>query len=423
MRSRLVADLSQFREFRQMLQAGPGLAAHASLFLLAGLLGTALLWAGLTEADLVVRAPGRVRPVRTPIKVCYAGRTEVFNATAGGRVVAVHFRQGDEVHQGDVLVRLDTERLENDISRRKRTIQAAEEELTNLDRLAESLTRQYQAAQVKAEAELSQAIQEFGRDKKRQSADVRQAQAELDAAVDDESRLKTLVQRQAAAIADLVKATAHVQELREKLEKARLVPDESKAVIARAAAALAEKDYQLKDQELKINRDRKRGELEAARLELTNLELERKQSILQAPIDGVIVAGDVKLGDLLEPGKPVAEIAEQKGFRLEALVSSEEVAHLRVGMPARVKLDAFDYQQYGTVSGTVCFISPDSERAEGQRSAAYVVRIELENNQVASGSHTGLVKLGMAGQVEIVTSRESLLALFLKRIRQTISLN
>src|SRR5262249_13200639 len=155
--------------------------------------------------------------------------------------------------------------------------------------------------------------------------------------------------------------------------------------------------------ELAMKRQVKQGELEAARLELANLDLELRQAELRAPLDGVITAGDVKVGDLLASGKPVVEIAEQKGFLFEVRVPSDDVGRLQVGMPARIKLDAFDYQRYGVLEGTVCFISPDSGVAEGQRAPAYLVRIELAGEEVCRGDLQGRVKLGMAGQAEIVT--------------------
>jgi multidrug efflux pump subunit AcrA (membrane-fusion protein) len=138
--------------------------------------------------------------------------------------------------------------------------------------------------------------------------------------------------------------------------------------------------------------------------------------------DGIVTTGDVKVGDILEGGKPVVEIAEQQGFRFEASVPSEEVGHLLLGMPARIKLDAYNYQQYGTVAGTVEFISADSGIPQGQPQATYRVRIRVESEEVGRGEFRGQVKLGMAGQVDIVTGQESLLRLLVKRIRQTISL-
>jgi hypothetical protein len=54
--------------------------------------------------------------------------------------------------------------------------------------------------------------------------------------------------------------------------------------------------------------------------------------------------------------------------------------------------------------------------------ATYTVRIALERDTLGRGRFRGRVKLGMAGQADIVTGQESLLSLLVKRIRQSISL-
>jgi multidrug resistance efflux pump len=372
--------------------------------------------------DLVVRAPGRVRPVGTPKKIVNVGRSEVLSASAGGRVVEANVRQGDEVRQGDVLIRLDAERLDNEIARRQRAIQTGEEELARVARLEELSAGQYEAARAKAEAEIAQAKEELRQAKERQAADLRLAEVELATADDEEGRLRVLIARRATGEADLVKATARVREAQEKLAKARLPVDETRLQVLQRGLDLAAKDHALRAEELALKRAAKQGEVAAARMELANLELERNQAVLRAPMDGVVTSTDVKVSDVLETGKPVVEIAEQKGFRFEVAVPSEEVGHLRVGMPVRIKLDAYDYQKYGTLSGTVVFISPDSTVSEGQQAAVYLVRIEVEGAEVGRGDLRGLVKLGMSGQAEIVTGQENLLWLLVRQIRQGISL-
>ena len=126
MRNEQILDLADCTEFRQTLLARPPRIAPGTVALLALLLGAALVWAALTRADLVVRAAGRVRPVTAPVKVFNAGRGEALSASTGGRVIEVNCREGDEVRRGDVLVRLDTGRLDNDIARRKQAIQAGQ---------------------------------------------------------------------------------------------------------------------------------------------------------------------------------------------------------------------------------------------------------------------------------------------------------
>src|SRR5262249_5919344 len=165
------ADLAQCSEFRQTLLARPPAVVHGTALLLAALLGTALGWAALTEADLVVRAGGRVRPVSTPKKVFSGARGEVLSATRGGQVVEVNFREGQEVRKGDVLLRLDAERLDHAIAKRRRTLRTAEGELARGEQLRELTARQYEAARARAEAELAQARAEVRQARERQDPD------------------------------------------------------------------------------------------------------------------------------------------------------------------------------------------------------------------------------------------------------------
>jgi multidrug efflux pump subunit AcrA (membrane-fusion protein) len=422
MRDGLVPDLADCTEFRQTLRARPPKVVHGTLGLLMALLGTALIWAAATKADLVVRAPGRVRPVATPVKVVNAARSDVLSASSGGRVVAVNFREGDTVRRGDILIRLETERLDNQIDKQGRAIRAGEDELARLSHLDVLLSHQYAAGRAKAEAELAQAQAALRLAHEHQAAEVRLAGVALRAAEDEEAPLRKLIGGNFVAPTELAKAAARTHEARERLGKARIPPDEGNVQALLRALELVERDFAVKREELELRRGTKRAEAEAARLELDNLSLERKHAVLVAPLDGIVTTGDVKVGDVLETGKAAVEIAQQAGFRFEATVPSEEVGHLRVGLPARIKLDAYDYQRYGTVDGTVCFLSPDSGIAEGQKTATYTVRIVLPRDEVGRGDLRGRVKLGMAGRAEIVTGRESLLSLLVKRIRQSISL-
>jgi multidrug resistance efflux pump len=412
MRSDQIACLTDCTEFRQTLQARPPRIVHGTTILLALLLGTALLWAALTEADLVVRASGVVRPVTA---------TQVAKTRFGGRIVTVGFREGEEVKKGHVLVQFDTEKLDNDIKKRELTIRAGEEELAKGATLLETISRQYQADKATIEAKLAQALDEVFQANKRRDLDIRQAADELKHAQREESMLQTLLTTNAVALVELDKAKARVHEARTKLAKAKLPVEEGKVTILRQELAQAAENYAAKRQELEMKQVSKSGEVQAARKDLDNLKWERDQACIYAPIDGVVVSGDLKADEILEAGKVVAEIAVQKGFRFEATVPSEEVGHLQEGMPVRIKLDPFDYQKYGTLEGMVCFLSPDSKVLE-QRGVFYTVKIDLEREEVARGEFRGRVKLGMSGQAEIVTQRESILMLLVKKVRQSISL-
>jgi multidrug resistance efflux pump len=419
-----VMHLPDCGEFRQTLLARPPALVHGTALLLGLTLAGGLTWAALTPANLVVRATGHVRPQSAPRQVFIDFHGDFARAGSAAAVAEVCYRQGDEVRQGDVLIRMDTRRLESEMKKRQLTIQEGEKELAQVLARQEALAEQYERARAEARAELGQATQEIERARKQQAAEAVQAESELDAARQKWERLRRLSRETAVAPEQAEEARLRLDRAQAELDKARLPVLDEKANVLRRKLERMEKDQQLRRLELDKELAQKRRDVALARTEAGRLELERRQSVIRAPLGGVVTSPEVKVGDIPEPGKPVVEIAEQKGFCFEAAISSEDVARLKTGLEARVKLDAFDYQKYGVALGKVCFIAPDAKVIEGQRVARYVVKIKLESGEVGRQDEwRGRVKLGMAGQVDIVTEQRSLLSLLAHRMRQTFSLD
>jgi multidrug resistance efflux pump len=409
------AGLSECRDFALTLRARPPLLAHGALWLSAGLLLSAAGWAAWAQADVVARAPGRMRPVAATVKVFSSPRAE--SSGLSGRVAEVCARPGDVVKAGQVLLRRDTERLDNEIARKRRALQAAEEELARLEVMRKLQARQAAAAKLRGEAEVAQAEQELAQAAQRREADVKLAESEAEAAEDELRRARRLIASRAATEEEVGKARAAAGVARARLEKARLPADDGKARVARQALAVVEREAEVKAEELAARQLLKRAEADSARLEVANLDLERRECEVRSPIDGVVTSGEPKPGDALEPGKPVMEVAAAGRLMFEAVLPSGEMAGVEVGMAARVRLDAYDWQRYGVLTGRVCFVAPDSTANEGK--AGYVIRVEVESEELGSG---GVAKLGMTGQAEVVLERRSLLAILVQKLRRTISL-
>lgn len=412
MRNDLVADLADCSEFQQTMRARPPRIVHGTVILSTALLVVGVLWAATTEADLVITAPGVVRPVTS---------TQAAKARFGGRVVHVSFQEGQAVSRGDVLVQLDTEKLDNEILKHQQTLFALEGEQNKGASLLETLARQHKADRAAIEAKLAQALDELLAAQKRRELDIRQAKDDLREAEREESTMRRLAITETATRSELDKAAAKVREARTKLTRAELPVEESKVTILRQELLQATEGYAVRHQEAEIRQAAKQGQVEATKKDLDNLRWEREQACIRAPIDGVIVSGNPKEGEIVEPGRVIAELAVQKGFHFEVQVSSADVALLREGTQVRIKLTSFDYERYGTVRGKVCYVSPDSKVSETNGSQ-YTVRIELEGDEVGRGELRGQVKLGMAGQAEIVTQRETVLHLLGKKVRQSIRL-
>jgi multidrug efflux pump subunit AcrA (membrane-fusion protein) len=117
-------------------------------------------------------------------------------------------------------------------------------------------------------------------------------------------------------------------------------------------------------------------------------------------------------------------ISPSDGVRVDAAIAAADVGHIRTGMRVRIRLDAFDWQRYGTLDGTIAQIGSDTESlaVAGGQLPIYVVRIELDADTIGRGDLRGRLKLGMTGTVDVVTERRHLLPLLVGRLRQALSL-
>jgi HlyD family secretion protein len=421
-----ILDITDCTPMRQMLLAQPPKVAHGAVLLMAGLIAAAVIWSLATEADLVVRAPGRVRPEVNPDKPISDVEEETrVSSMYGGRVVEVHVKEGHEVHKGQVLLRLDTATLENDISRVRRSIETDQIELSQLRRLEELAANEFAATQAKTEAELKQVIEEIEESKKRRALDLQLAHLELVEAQVQLAQTERLVERKAMTELQLREARKLASEAAVKLEAARIPVDESRIEVLRKSLLLQEETHSTRRGQLRMQMQAKQGSIAALEFQLANLELRLGDAELTSPTDGILTGMRIQVGDVIQPGAAVVSITEQRGFRIDLSVPSDQVGHLRVGMPARVRLDAYDYQVFGTLPGTVTYISPDtivSALPDGRSVASYKVRIALARDYLEDGEQRGNVKLGMTGTAEIITEKEKLLVLLVRGIRRSFSL-
>jgi multidrug resistance efflux pump len=421
MQTEEIVELSLCSEMHRTLRSRPPQFLRVTLLILVGLLGSGAVWSATSKADLIVKAPGRVRPISSPRTGFDAVSGERISLGIGGRVVEVNFREGEEVKKGDLLVRLDTERIENEIARCERTLQAGCEELDKVIELQRLVAQQFLAAREKAQSDLEQVREQLRSEMRIQQVEIGSAEEALREAQSDERRMITLESDGVVSRVDLERATARRRESESRWERAKIVTEDRTLGSAQKALILLERGHALKQEELEIRLSVKRGEIDSIARDKANLDQDRDQSVLRSPIDGVVILVEGRVGEILELGKTVMTIAQQRGFCVDVAVPTSEMGHLKLGQRARVKFDAYDYEKYGAMEGTVYSITPDSRGSD--QASVYGVRIELEGSEVGRGTLTGRIKLGMMGQVEILTSQETILSLMVTKFRQTVRLN
>jgi len=402
----------------------PG-AVHCFLLLLLALIGAMTLWITLTRVDLVARAAGRVRSRTDFSPDALKSHSLKISSDVGGRVVDLFVREGDKIKQGQTLMQIDTEELEHDMARQQQAILAVKQSLIQLAQLDELLIREFEVARDKATAESDAAVAAFERKNEEKSVRVRLAQETLNEARDHAVRTRLLFKQRAVPQTQLVKVETQLQKCEIELHHAELPLSRQLLDVFKQAVGLVECQFAVRKKQLNLDREVKLEDRNRLQSELDRLRIQQARATIIAPFAGSITQCKHRVGDIITAGEIGMSIGPNDGLEMEVIVPNDQVALLKVGMPARIKLDAFDHQKYGTLPGIVRFISSDSNinSANGRQVAAhYTVRVRLQTEELSRNEHRGRVRLGMTGKVDIVTEEESLIQLLALQIRQTISL-
>ncbi len=153
--------------------------------------------------------------------------------------------------------------------------------------------------------------------------------------------------------------------------------------------------------------------------EIAAAEFAMQHTTITAPVSGVVTTMEVRsVGTVLQPGQTLATIAPA-GARLlvEAFVPNKDIAFIEKGLPAKLKFDAFPFQDYGAIEGTVIEVSPDAQLDKDSQSF-YKVKIVPQKTEVTARDKNIPLRTGLTLTAEIVTERKSILSLILEPFRK-----
>ncbi|MEY2832626.1 MAG: hypothetical protein RLZZ574_1884 [Cyanobacteriota bacterium] len=190
--------------------------------------------------------------------------------------------------------------------------------------------------------------------------------------------------------------------------------------------ALLQNQEKLKDTEAKIAT--LNGEIAQTASQMKSSQFELKQYAIKAPVAGTIFQFPIQnAGTTVEAGDTVAAIAKgikqdsasKSNLVLRAKMPSSETAFLKTGLPAKIKFDAYPFQDYGIVEGRVSWISPDSKIAEQQQSTQqqaefFELEIILDQASINSTGKPIPITPGQTASAEIVIRQRRLIDFFLE---------
>jgi adhesin transport system membrane fusion protein len=355
-----------------------------TLVLLVAALAVGYLWASNAVLDEVTLGTGRVIP---------SSREQIVQSLEGGILAEMAVREGDVVEKDQVILRIDDTRFGASFREGRSRITAL------------------RAANARLRAESSGGALAF-------PADVRPEQARLETELynsrrlqleeslaslkrshqlaDEELRLTTpLVKKGVVSEVELLRLQRQVNELRGNLL------DRQNKFRADARAELAKNEAELAAI----------GEANTARADQV------RRTVVRAPLRGTVKNVRVTtIGGIIQPGQDIMEIVPlEDQLLIEARIKPSDVAFLRPGLAATVKITAYDYSVYGGLEATLVQISPDTIRDEKRPDESYY-RIQVRTRSSHLQGKEGPLPIipGMTATVEILTGHKTVLDYLLK---------
>lgn len=388
-------------------------------------------WAAFFEIEEVARGDGRV---------ITRSQVQVITNLEGGIIAEIMVREGDRVKKGDPLIRIDPTRFE---AAYKESEQGAVALRAKLARL----TAEAQRAPLRMPAEVAKANPTLA---ERETALYRARQAEFGSKVQvlrqqlaqRDSELKevraraerlaeqlVLVEREVVITAPLLKrgVVSEVEVLRLEREQSRTRTDLDQARLSmpRLQAAIEEGRSKLADAEAAF-RSQAAGELAQAQGELAKLgeqipalEDRALRTVVRAPMDGTIkTIPNRTVGGVVQPGSPMVEMVPgEDSLIVEVRLRPADIAFVRVGQRAVVKVTAYDYSIFGGLEGKIEHVSADSTVPQ-QGEPFYIAHVRTASNGIDYFGKTLSISPGMIASVDVITGRRSVLHYLAKPINR-----
>jgi len=353
-----------------------------------------VVWAYNSTVEEISRGQGSIIPV---------SREQIIQSVEPGVIAEMKVKEGDLVETGQVLLVLDD-------TRSAAGLRESQAKADNLEAMAARLRSESDGTPLHFPERLTDDLV------RRETAAYNARKRTLTDALDGLQKSKSALEREIAITRPMVRRGA--------------MPEVELLRMQRQSAEL----------NLQIN-ERKNRYASDANNELTRVEAELdqvreniamradpvKRALIRAPMRGIVKNIRIHtIGGVVNAGQDIMELVPVGDTLLaEAYISPRDVAFIRPGQPALVKVSAYDYAIYGGLQGKVILISPgtlyDQRRPSDLKlnptEAFYRVLIETDNNGLTDKNGKILPILpGMIANVDIRTGEKTIFQYLIKPI-------
>lgn len=401
------------------------------VYAISGLVALAIVWSMLTRVDVVTNAPGRVLPV---------GDLVAIQHLEGGVIAQILVSEGERVRKGQTLLRLaalDTQgKLEQLKAKRAAHLIAMEGDRAVVegrapafDAIVPGFVKQ-KAEQLSLTNARQQAIEAertvLTAQKAQRESEVRRLSAQLIVLRRDERN----AEEELAVRTDLLDRKLTT---RDRFYGAQRDAADRQKQRLNARDQLSGAESELSEYERKLIEFEKRTRAEAQEsiakhtadlaevdAALSNEQARAKRLNLTAPVAGLVSGLAVKaINAVVKPGETLMEIVPTADAMVViAEVKPQDIGQVVVGQRADVRVSAFDYATFGTLTGKVDRISATTFADQNGRQF-YKVRVRLQRDYFGNDRVKGRIIPGMDVEVDVKTGARSVLAYLLKPVTRT----
>ena len=423
----------------------------------------ALAWAFIGRVDIVAVASG---------KIVASGNAKIIQPLDIGTVRAIHVRNGQFVHAGQLLLELDPTLATADEAQSTKTLANARVLQARNDALLahlEGRPARFIAPPgtppevVRTETQLvTNAIAEYDAELASLRQQREEKQADVAAANGEIAKLKEsvpFIDKQLAARRELTDkgyySKLNLLEYEQASNEHIRSIDVQVANAAKARASIGEIDAQIARLRGNFGKSAASDLAEAsdkaglASEELRKSERRREYQQLRSPVDGIVQQLAVStIGGVVQPAQPILVIVPcsatngvpdpmrcSSSVEVEAMVQNKDIGFVKTGQRVAVKLEAFNFTDFGLVEGVVDTISRDSIDTPNKGSDAkeskpseegglvYAARIRLlcDPRDIKRSPLCDRVQPGMAVQAEIKTGTRRIIQYLLSPLARSVS--
>ncbi|GMQ50470.1 HlyD family type I secretion periplasmic adaptor subunit [Neisseria elongata] len=388
-------DLQLVNDLNAALQKEKHHGQFWVIMLLFAFLVVFVIWAYNSPLEEVTRGQGSIIP---------SSREQVIQSLDPGTIAEMRVQEGDIVEKDEVLLKLDD-------TRSSAILRESEAKVANLEAMLARLKAESYGTAIVFPAGISKDLQQRERAayeaRRRAMTDAVAGLGQSKAALDQEIRIT----------APMVKhgVVSEVELLRMQRESSDLAQQISQR----------KNDYAAKANEELV---RVESELAQAKENMAMRADPVERSEVKAPMRGIVK--DIKIntvGGVVTAGQEIMTIVPlDDKLLVEAYINPRDVAFIRPGLPAVVKISAYDYAIYGGLDGKVTLISPDTlsnqNRATDQlkldqNQVYYRMLVQTEGNTLRdkNGKELPIIP-GMVATVDVKTGEKTVFQYLIKPI-------